>query len=244
MNCAESRPGLVLAGALDVTAAALARLAEERGWRIAAVVPEGKESPLPEGVLMRTADITNADEVEAVFSGLTSQWGKAPDALVYSAHANRARAAVTESSAGWESIQSQHLRAAFLFAQAGAREMLRLRGGTPVDDGAVVFVGDVSAIRGANGHSNVSMNAAVSGLAGVTRQLAAEWGPYGIRVNMLHAGAVDGASNLPAELMDRVPLRRSGRPEELAESCYYLISRMSSYVTGAVLPVDGGFLAT
>lgn len=244
MTESECVPGLVVSGDLDPIAHALVRLACDRGWRVALIVAHDEHVEVAEEVTVLRADGTNADEIEATFSAVTTLWQSAPDALVYSAHTSRTRAAVTESSTGWETVQSQHLRAAFLFAQAGAREMLRLRGGTSVDDGSVVFISDVSAIRGANGHSSVSMNAAVAGLEGVTRQLAAEWGPYGIRVNMLHAGTVDGTPGLPPELMHRVPLGRSGRPEELAESCYYLISRSSSYVTGIVLPVDGGFLAT
>jgi NAD(P)-dependent dehydrogenase (short-subunit alcohol dehydrogenase family) len=244
MNCQGQSPTLVLAGVIDSVAVSLARLAVARGWRVAVVVAPIDEPPGLDAVPVHVVDLTKADAVEAIFSMLTSDWGRPPDALVYSAHTGRSRAAVTETAEGWDAAQARHLRAAFVVAQAGAREMLRLRGGLPVDDGSVVFVGDVSAVRSLPGYGNVSMNAAVSGMAGMTRQLATEWGPFGIRVNMVQLGVTEESSVRSAEMMRRVPLGRAGQAEELAESCYYLISRSSSYVTGVTLPVDGGFLAT
>ncbi|MFC6234128.1 SDR family NAD(P)-dependent oxidoreductase, partial [Leucobacter soli] len=97
---------------------------------------------------------------------------------------------------------------------------------------------------GLPGHPQTVAGAALAGLAGMTRQLAVEWGRLGIRVNMVEAGIVGPDSEQDFDVLRRVPLARAGTPEEIAEACYYLISRASSYVTGAVLPVDGGFLAT
>ncbi|MGK0716073.1 SDR family NAD(P)-dependent oxidoreductase [Leucobacter sp. W1153] len=247
MTCAGSEPTLVIAGAVDRTAHALAQIAHERGWRVATLIDRsGYSAPAPVGAT-HTVALADAAEVESTLSALTSSWGSPPAAIVYFAtgaeqlHANRA--AVTESAEGWELTQAQLLRAGFLFAQAGVREMLRLRGGEPVDDGSVVFVGDAGVIQSPPGFPNVAMTAATSGLAGITRQLATEWGPFGVRVNMLQLGVSETQSERSVELLRRVPLGRAARPEELAESCYYLISRTSSYVTGAILPVDGGFLA-
>lgn len=243
MSC-TAEPGLVIAGRVDDTALALIRLATERGWRVAVIGAEPVVIPDDLRVQSHVADVADSVAVEAVFSTITSQWGAPPIAIVHLAQLERVRATVIESAEGWEALQHAQLGAAFVFSQVGAKEMLRLRGGMPVDDGSVVFVGEVSAARGIPGHPQTIAGAALAGLTGLTRQLAVEWGRLGIRVNMVQAGAVATTGEHFTEVMRRVPLGRAGAPEEIAEACYYLISRASSYVTGAVLPVDGGFLAT
>lgn len=243
MTCTGTA-GLVVAGRPSDTAVALMRLAVARGWRVAFVGAEPAPQLREFGAQWHVADLGDSVAVEAVFSNLTSQWGAAPIAIVHFAQLERVRATVTESSEGWDTLQHEQLGAGFVFAQVGAKEMLRLRGGSPVDDGSVVFVGEVSAARGIAGHPQTTAGAALAGLTGLTRQLAVEWGRLGIRVNMVQAGAVDPGGQHFTEVLRRVPLGRAGAPEEIAEACYYLISRASSYVTGAVLPVDGGFLAT
>lgn len=243
-----SAPGLVLAGAASPAARALVELARERGWKIA-VFSDPHESW---GILADTptypVDLSDAQAVEECFARVTLIWGHPASALVYFATSDspdaRARLAVTESADGWEATQSHHLLSGFLFAQSGAREMLRLRGGQQVEDGAVVLVVDVGVAHSAPGFGTASMSAAVGGLAGTARQLAVEWGPFGIRVNTVHLGITEGLTGRGAELLRRVPLARVADPRELAESCYYLMSRASSYVTGAVLPVDGGYHAS
>lgn len=240
----SSSAGLVVAGRPSLTAIALMRLAVARGWRVAFIGAEPAPGLRELGVQAHMADIADSIAIEAVLSTLTSRWGAAPIAIVHFAQLERVRATVTESSEDWGTLQHEQLGAAFAFAQVGAKEMLRLRGGSAVDDGSVVFVGEVSAARGIPGHPQTTAGAALAGLTGLTRQLAVEWGRLGIRVNMVQAGAVSPAGEHFSEVLRRVPLGRAGSPEEIAEACYYLISRASSYVTGAVLPVDGGFLAT
>ena len=241
-ECQDS-PGLVIAGAADAVVTALVALAVERGWRVAYLGHAAEPELAALGAQCHVLPPGDPDGVESVLSQLSSQWRRAPDALVYATQIDHAVAAVTESVAGWREVQRQ-LGAAFLFAQAGVREMLRLRGGAPVDDGAVLFLGDASASRGIAGLPRVSPGAAAAGLAGMTRQLAVEWGPYGVRVNLLRVGLVAGDGQPPASVTQRLPLGRAGTPEEIAAACYYLISRSSSYITGVALAADGGFLAT
>ena len=236
--------GVVIAGDTGPVVAALAQLAVSRGWRVARLsAPEEIEPSLP-GVEVVGVELAEAEAVESALSHLTSSWGQPPAALVYVGRTETPLAAVTESVTRWERVQDRQLGAAFVFAQAGAREMLRLRGGAPVDDGSIVFLGEASAARGIPGYPRASSGAAVAGMSGMMRQLAVEWGPFGIRVNMVQSGMVAGESRRPEELTRRVPLGREAAPEEVAEACYYLISRSSSYVTGVALAVDGGFLAT
>lgn len=242
------RPALVVGGNTNPAARALVALAHERNWRIAVLTEHAEGWSDTPFVTVCTVDLTDAAAVEAAFSTLTSSWGQAATALVYFAIADApqtpARLAVTESADGWEATQERHLLAAFLFSQSGVREMLRLRGGKQVAEGSVVLVADVGAARSAPGFGNVSLSAAVAGLTGMTRQLAVEWGPFGVRVNMVHLGVSEGLTGRAADLLRRVPLARVADPRELAQSCYYLMSREASYVTGVVLPVDGGYHAT
>lgn len=241
-------PALVIAGVVNPTARALADLAMERGWTVAVFCEHLEDWPDAGEITVCEVDLADAAAVEASFSVLTSKWGHPATALVHFAtvdgRSSSTRLAVTESASGWEATHTQHLLAGFLFAQSGVREMLRLRGSRQVDAGSVVLVADVGAAHSAPGFGTVSLSAAVAGLAGATRQLAVEWGPYGVRVNMVHLGISEGLSERNAELLQRVPLARVAMPRELAECCYYLMSRASSYITGVVLPVDGGYHAS
>jgi len=239
-----AEPGLVVAGELSEATIALLRLAVKRGWRAAFVGSEPAPQLRGLDVQSYVAELVDSVEIEALFSMLTSQWGRPPISVVYMARLERVRATVIESPEGWDAMLNEQLRAAFVLAQAGAKEMLRLRGGLPVDDGAVVFVGAAAVARGIPGHPQPTAGTALAGLGGMTRQLAVEWGRLGIRVNMIQAGVVTPAAEQDFQVLKSVPLGRAGSPKEIAEACYYLISRASSYVTGAVLPVDGGYLAT
>ncbi|MFC7765225.1 SDR family oxidoreductase [Leucobacter soli] len=201
----EAEPGLVVAGHLDDVAEALLRLAVSRGWRVAFIGTEHSTRLCEVGVQMHVADLADSVAIEALLSNLTSQWGRAPIAVVHIGHLERTRPAVIESSEGWDAFQNEQLRAGFVLAQAGAREMLRLRGGAPVDDGAVVLVGEASAARGLPGHPQTVAGAALAGLAGMTRQLAVEWGRLGIRVNMVEAGIVGPDSEQDFDVLRRVP---------------------------------------
>ena len=228
MNTQADQPGLVIAGTGGPVADSLASMAIEQGWRVARF----------------ELDLARSGEVEAAFAELTESWKGAPSALVHFGFEPHGIASVTESASGWQAVQEGQLDAAFLFVQAGVREMLRLRGGSAVDDGSVVFVGDAFSSRAIPGMPMAGAGAASAGLGGLVRQLAVEWGPYGVRVNMVRAGAVEGDAPRPGHLVRRVPLGRAATPEEIAAACYYLISRSSSYVTGVALAADGGFLAT
>lgn len=244
MSPADTSPALVVAGQLDDVTRRLLTIATEGGWRVALM----SDTCFPElrdiGVQSHNIDLKNSVEVEATFSAVTSQWGKPADAVVFSMRPQHRRPAVTESLEGWQTTQEDVTRAGFLVAQAGAREMLRLRGGARVGDGSVLFISDATAARGIQGSPQVSLNTAVAGLVGMTKQLAVEWGPYGIRVNMVQTGLTSTSRDESHEVMRRVPLGRVGHPEEIAQTCMFLLRSQASYITGAVLPVDGGFLAT
>ncbi|HEX9722828.1 MAG TPA: SDR family oxidoreductase, partial [Vicinamibacteria bacterium] len=112
--------------------------------------------------------------------------------------------------------------------------------------GAVVNVASIEGIQPAPGHSHYS--AAKSGVLAYTRSAALELGPHGIRVNAVSPGLIwrEGIEEAwpegVASFRSRAPLRRIGRPEEVAEACLFLASPRASFITGANLVVDGGIL--
>lgn len=142
----------------------------------------------------------------------------------------------------WDRLMAIHLRAPFLGARATAA---RMSGG-----GSIVMISSVNAHLGFGGRAAYS--AAKTGVQGLVRSLAVEWAPRGIRVNAVSPGSIatpmhtsfkeTGFAN-EAAWLSRIPMGRLGRPDEIADAVAYLTSRRSSYITGTVLPVDGGWIA-
>jgi NAD(P)-dependent dehydrogenase (short-subunit alcohol dehydrogenase family) len=98
--------------------------------------------------------------------------------------------------------------------------------------------------------AQIHVGAAKAGVDMITRTLALEWGAHGVRVNSVVPGPIDGTEGMrrlaPTEeirrlTIDSVPLRRMGLPEDIGNACLFLASEMGSYVSGAILPVDGGW---
>ena len=139
------------------------------------------------------------------------------------------------------SVLSVDLSACIACARDVSRQMIRNH------SGSILFTGSVWGAVGASCEAVYS--AAKAGLEGLTRALAKELGPSGIRVNCVEPGVIDTDMNkhLSNEeirsLTDATPLCRTGRPEEVAEAVFFLSSDKASFITGAVLPVGGGFPA-
>lgn len=145
----------------------------------------------------------------------------------------------------WDRITGVDLDAPFLWAQAAAKQsMIPNKGGAIVNisslAGMVAYPGDVGYI------------AAKAGVLGLTRSLAVEWAKHGIRVNCICPGFTDTQIIKDMEAIDpnrfterrrRIPMQRAGRPEEIAKAMAFLASDDASYITGAVLNVDGGQVA-
>jgi 3alpha(or 20beta)-hydroxysteroid dehydrogenase len=117
-------------------------------------------------------------------------------------------------------------------------------------NGSIVNISSIDGLAGVLGMT--SYVASKFAVTGMTRSAAIELGPLGVRVNSIHPGVIDtpmlGGADSPArprlqQLMDRQPIRRMGRPEEVAFLALFLAGDESSYITGAAIPVDGGHLA-
>jgi 3-oxoacyl-[acyl-carrier protein] reductase len=189
-------------------------------------------------------DIADAAVVERMVAQGLAELG-AIDVLVCNA-AIRPHKTIAETSLDeWHRVVSVNLHSAFYLARAVAPGMKERR------RGSIIALGGQSSLTGRSG--TVAVTAAKHGLLGLIRALAAELGPFGVRANMVVPGFIDterryaewypefrqAPPGAPEQLKD-IPLRRLGRPEEIAEACVFLASDASAYVTGDALRVMGG----
>jgi 2-deoxy-D-gluconate 3-dehydrogenase len=183
-----------------------------------------------------------APELNAVVAKTAAELG-ALDILVNNAGIIRRRAAIEFSEADWDDILRIDLRSVFFLAQAAARVMI------PRGHGKIINVASLLSFQG--GILVPAYTAAKSGVAGLTRALANEWAGLGINVNALAPGymATENTAALRADpsrsksILDRIPAGRWGVPEDLKGAVVFLASNASDYIHGAILPVDGGWMA-
>jgi len=177
------------------------------------------------------------DEAAAELGGL--------DILVNNAGTEEVRPSLEVDEALWDRILDTNLKGAFFCAQAAAQRMKDDRCG-----GAIVNLCSLTSHVGVP--TAVAYGASKSGLLGMTRALAAEWAPLGIRVNAIAPGYFRTAmtdvfyrdTGWQAAMLGKIPLGRFGELDDLAGAAVFLASPASAYVTGHCLAVDGGFLAS
>ncbi|MCS3496522.1 NAD(P)-dependent dehydrogenase (short-subunit alcohol dehydrogenase family) [Bradyrhizobium japonicum] len=216
------------------------------GWRVALLDIEGELQAgaaaalkNPDNTLVITCDVSDAAAVGAATAAVMSRFGRL-DALVNNAGVAVFAPVLETSDADWNRIMAVNLTGPFLCTKAAA-PLMREQGG-----GAIVNVTSISAVRASTLRSAYGTSKA--GLAHLTKQLAVELASLNIRVNAVAPGPVDTAMakqvhsrEIRADYHDAIPLNRYGLEEELAEAIYFLCSERSSYITGQILAVDGGF---
>jgi 3-oxoacyl-[acyl-carrier protein] reductase len=187
------------------------------------------------------ADVSRAEEVDRLFETALEQYGDVTILVNNAGLIDQARHFFDGDEAWWDLVLNTNLKSVYLCVDRAARIMAAR------DGGAIVSSSSGGATRAHRG--NAAYDAAKGGIEAVTRALALDLAPYGIRVNAVAPGAIDVAP--PGSVSDEelgargasIPLQRVGKPEDLAPAYAYLAGPDAAYVTGVVLSVDGGMLA-
>ena len=233
-----SRRTVLVTGGNRGIGLACARTFAEQGDRVA-VNCRGEAPPevLEAGLLPVACDITDADQVEAAVARVEEELG-AVEVLVSNAGITRDSLVLRMSDDDFTDVLEANLTGGFRVARRAVKGMMRARWGR------IVFVSSIAGRIGQAGQSNYA--ASKAGLVGLGRSFAKEFASRGVTVNVVAPGpiATDMLSALPKDQLDAyadaVPLGRLGRPEEIAAAVRFLASDEAGYITGAVLPVDGG----
>lgn len=228
-----SRSVLVTGGNRGIGRAIATTLAG-RGDKVAVTHRSGEP---PEGVLGVRCDVTDADQVDAAFTEVEQAHGPV-EVLVANAGITRDTLLLRMGQDDWDTVIDTNLTGSFRLVKRAARGMLRARWGR------VVLVSSVVGMLGSPGQANYA--ASKAGLVGLARSVARELGSRGITVNVVAPGFVD--TDMTAELPEatreqyrsQIPLGRYARVDEVAAVVGFLTSDEAGYVTGALVPVDGG----
>ncbi|MFJ6898214.1 3-oxoacyl-ACP reductase FabG [Streptomyces hokutonensis] len=190
-----------------------------------------------DGALPLYCDVTDPEEVESAFKEVEASQGPV-EVLVANAGITRDNLLPFMSEEDFATVLDTNLTASYRLAKRAVRGMLKAK------RGRIILVSSAVALKGEAGQTNYA--ASKAGLIGFGRSLAREIGSRGITVNIVAPGLTDTAmaAALPKERVEKivgdVPLGRIGNPEEIASTIAFLASEDASYITGAVVPVDGG----
>jgi 3-oxoacyl-[acyl-carrier protein] reductase len=205
-----------------------------QGDRVAVTTRNGGA---PEGALDLRCDITNADAVEAAFTEAETAHGPV-EILVANAGITKDTLLLRMSDEDWAGVIGTNLTGSYRLARRASKSMLRQR------KGRIIFISSVVGLLGSAGQVNYA--ASKAGLVGMARSIARELGSRNITANVVAPGFVE--TDMTAVLDDdqrtailgQVPLGRYATPDEVASTVTWLASDGAAYVTGAVIPVDGG----
>ena len=188
------------------------------------------------------ANLITVEPVQRVLDEALAGLGRV-DILVNNAGLIRRADAVDFSEKDWDDVMNVNIKSAFFMSQAAGRHFIAQ------GSGKIINIASMLSFQG--GIRVPSYTASKSGIAGITRLLANEWAAKGVNINAIAPGymATDNTAQLRADedrskaILDRIPAARWGEPADLGGTAVFLASRASDYVNGAVIPVDGGWLA-
>ena len=182
-------------------------------------------------------DVPSSQSVEDAFSHIENTWG-IPEVIVCNAGITKDALVMRMSEEDFSAVVDANLTGAFRVAKRSTKGLLKLK------KGRLIFIGSVVALLGSAGQVNYS--ASKSGLIGMARSFARELGSRGITANVIAPGFVE--TDMTAELDEKrrseiaqsIPLARFSQVQEIADVVSFIASEKAAYITGAVIPVDGG----
>jgi len=236
----------LVTGASRGIGAAIARGLAQDGWRIGVNYRSDRDGA--EGVVAQierdggqavalAADVAGRGAADELFAALESHFEVPVLVLVNNAGISRDDLTPSLGDEEWDDVIETDLTAAFRMTRRALKPMLKAR------SGRIVNISSVVGLRANAGQANYA--AAKAGLIALTKTAAIEVARRGITVNAVAPGWIetDMTAGVSRELLDAVPARRAGTPEEVAACVRFLASEQAGYVTGAVLSVDGGLAA-
>lgn len=192
----------------------------------------------PEGLTGVKCEVTDSASVNAAFDEAETIWGRTTDVVVANAGITKDTLLMRMSDEDFDAVVDTNLAGAFRCARRAVKGMMRAR------SGRIIFVSSVVGLYGSPGQTNYS--ASKSGLVGLARSITRELGGRGITANVVAPGFIE--TEMTASLSDDlrktylagIPSGRFAQPEEVAAAVTFLASPAAGYISGAVIPVDGG----
>lgn len=233
----------LVTGASRGIGAAIAKVLAADGWAVGVNYRSGRDAAERVVAEIETAggravalqgDVADPAAPDALFAALEEHFGMPVLALVNNAGVTRDNLAPSLTDEEWTEVIDTDLTSAFRFTRRALKPMMRAR------SGRIVNIASVVGLRANPGQSNYG--AAKAGLIQFTKTAAVEVARRGVTINAVAPGWIetDMTADVDQGLLDAVPAKRAGTPEEVAACVRFLVSEQAGYVTGAVLTVDGG----
>ena len=190
-------------------------------------------------VMAIQSDAGNMEQAQKAVDDVVNAWGRL-DVLVNNAGITMDNLLLRMTEEAWDKIMQVNLKSCFNTVKAACKPMMKQK------SGSIINMTSVVGLKGNAGQANYA--ASKAGIIGFTKSVALELGSRGIRSNAIAPGFIETemTGKLDEKVVqtwrDAIPLKRGGKPEDVADACIFLASDMSSYITGQVIQVDGGML--